>query len=396
MCKILVVDDDPMVRMAHQSMLTDNFDVASIGSGTEVFDYFKEQNADVVLLDVGLPDMDGFEVCRRLDQQGRLAQTSVIFVSGSTDLDTRIKAFSSGGDDFIAKPLNPVELMSKVGVLKKRKEYNQSIQKKLETAQRSASKAITTSSKLGRVMDFVAQSFSLHTLECLVDATFDLLTSLNLNAILLTEINGRYDYFSYEGQIKPIERELVDLLKTKGPSYEFNQRIQLNYPHVSILIKNMPDDSDENYNSIKELLPAIGSCISSRLSEIDAQENILLQTQDLIYSFDVIQATMKTLTASLGNNQQKASKRLHKMVYELNVFIQRLGLDDDQEERVIHYVDQAVEESLTLLDAGDTIFHSFEQILASLKQTVEKQNQVIEHVAQEKRQKASVLNRVLE
>ncbi len=84
------------------------------------------------------------------------------------------------------------------------------------------------------------------------------------------------------------------------------------------------------------------------------------------------------------------------MVYELNVFFQGLGLDDDQEERVIHYVDQAVEESLTLLDAGDTIFHSFEQILASLKQTVEKQNQVIEHVAQEKRQKASVLNRVLE
>lgn len=392
MCKVLVVDDDPIVRLAHQSMLAKDFEVASIGSGNEVLDYFDEQSADVILLDVGLPDIDGFEVCRRLEQGGKLEQTSVIFVSGSTDLDTRIKAFNSGGDDFIAKPLNPDELMSKVDVLKKRKEHNLSICEKLLSAQRIASRAESTSSGLGRVMDFVALSFSLHSVESLTKSVLELFATFELKVVMLTEVNGRYDYFSYEGEIKPIERELIDLLKNKGRVYEFNQRMQLNYPHISVLIKNMPDVTDERYARLKDLLPAIASCMSSRLTEMDAQENILLQTQELVHSFDVINATLKTLTSSLGSNQQKASRRLHKMVYELHGFIQRLGLEDDQEERVMHYVDDAVEDSLVLLDDEEAIFHAFEEILASLKETVEKQNRVIAQVTHEKRLKAEVLN----
>jgi DNA-binding response OmpR family regulator len=381
--KVLVVDDEPIVRKMHESMLSENFQVVSLASGKEALDYLNRNTADVVLLDLGLPDLDGFSVCQCLKQEGRLDTTSVIFVSANSDLETRIQAFNSGGDDFIAKPLNRDDLLAKIQLLRHRKQKQKLIEKQLSQANQAARKAIVTSNELERVMQFIEQSFTISSHGDLIDGLFHLLRILNLSAVLVTDINGKAEFFSSEGEIKPIEKELLELLKSKGPIYDFNQRTQINYPHISVLFKNMPIADSDHYQRLKELLPAIGGCLNSRLAEIEHQQNIISQAQDLIYSFNVIQVTMQTLTHSLGNNQQKAADRLHKMVYELQVFIQRLGLEDDQEERVIKYVDDAVEESLSLLDAGKTIFRSFQEILTSLKDTLEEQNKMIARVTQE-------------
>jgi DNA-binding response OmpR family regulator len=381
--KVLVVDDEPIVRKMHESMLSENFQVVSLASGKEALDYLNRNTADVVLLDLGLPDLDGFSVCQCLKQEGRLDTTSVIFVSANSDLETRIQAFNSGGDDFIAKPLNRDDLLAKIQLLRHRKQKQKLIEKQLSQANQAARKAIVTSNELERVMQFIEQSFTISSHGDLIDGLFHLLRILNLSAVLVTDINGKAEFFSSEGEIKPIEKELLELLKSKGSIYDFNQRTQINYPHISVLFKNMPIADSDHYQRLKELLPAIGGCLNSRLAEIEHQQNIISQAQDLIYSFNVIQVTMQTLTHSLGNNQQKAADRLHKMVYELQVFIQRLGLEDDQEERVIKYVDDAVEESLSLLDAGKTIFRSFQEILTSLKDTLEEQNKMIARVTQE-------------
>lgn len=381
--KVLVVDDDPMIRMAHERMLSDNFEVSSIDSGRGVFEVFEERQPDVILLDVNLPDLSGFDVCKRLDEQGLLKHTAVIFVSGHTDLETRITAFNSGGDDFIGKPLDPVELLSKMEVLNSRKRKAAQISSDLKEAQQAVMTVLSTSSELGRVMQFVEHSFSLHSIEKLVTSAFELLDSMGLKSACLTEVNGEKQFLSSEGVIKPIEQELLELLRSKGRFYDFNARTQTNYSHVSLLIKNMPLGEPEKYGRIKDLIPAVMGCLNSRLTQIESQQSLIKQAHDLVYSFDVIQATMRSLTSSLGSNQQKASDRLHKMVYELQVFIQKLGLEEDQEDRVIRYVDEAVEESLKLLDAGDTIFSSFEQILLSLQETIQNQNKVVERISAE-------------
>jgi hypothetical protein len=303
--------------------------------------------------------------------------SSVIVVSASSDLETRIKAFNCGSDDFIAKPLERVELITKINLLRQRKQRIGEVKQQLEQAHRAAMTAMKNSSELGRVMQFVEHSFSIASVEHLMDAALALLATFNLRAAAMIDISGRQLFFSSEGEIKPIEKELIELLKSKGRFYDFNHRTQVNYQHVSLLIKNMPIDDSDSYGRIKDLLPAIVGCINSRVSEIENREQIISQAHDLVYSFDVIQATMKTLTQSLGNNQKKATERLHNMVMELQIFIQKLGLEEDQEERVIAYVDDAVEESLALLDAGDTIFRSFEEILLSLKDTIERQQQFI-------------------
>ncbi|MEE4246293.1 MAG: response regulator [Kangiellaceae bacterium] len=384
MKKVLIVDDEAMIRTAHKEMIRDRYEVATAESAADMFSQLESDKPNVILLDVGLPDLDGFQVCQQLHEQKLLEDIAVIFVSGAADLDTRIKAFDSGADDFIAKPMKRVELLSKIDFLTSRKEETKQLNQNLQAAQQTVMTVMSSSSELGRAMQFVEHSFSLFSVDALVSAAFSTLNSFGLRCAIATEVNETISYFSSEGNVKPIEQELLELLKPKGRFYDFNQRTQVNYSHISLLIKNMPLDDPERYGRLKDLIPAIVGCLNSRLNEIEAQENIISQANDLIYSFDVIQATMVSLTESLGNNQSSAAERLHKMVYELQIFIQKLGLEEDQENRVISYVDEAVEESLKLLDAGEKIFTSFEDILQSLRDTVEKQHQVVERINREK------------
>ncbi len=380
MKSILVVDDEPMILMAHKRMLEDQFYVSTLDSGAKVCAFVQKHKPDLVLLDLALPDFDGFKVCKQLETSALLNDTAVIIVSGNSDLSTRIKAFDCGADDFIKKPLDPEELLSKLNVISERRKEQQDTQKELSETRKAMMAIMSNSSELGRAMNFIERSYELHTVKGLINEVQMLFSSYDLQTTIAVSINGQKSYFSSLGKVKPIESELLDLLAGEGRFYDFKQRSQVNYPHISVLIKNMPVDNQDFYGRIKDLLPAIMGCLNARLGEIEALEQVQQQNSDLIYSFDIIQATLKTLTSSLGNNQDQASKRLHQMVYELQVFIQRLGLEEDQEERVIAYVDSAVEESLELLDAGEHIFISFEQILVNLQKTIERQTLAMKRI----------------
>lgn len=102
--KILLVDDDAELReaLADQLVLTDDFDVFEAGTGAEALDRIKGQVYDLVVLDVGLPDMDGRELCRLMRKQG--VKSPIVMLTGhATDSDT-ILGLDAGANDYVAKP----------------------------------------------------------------------------------------------------------------------------------------------------------------------------------------------------------------------------------------------------------------------------------------------------
>lgn len=112
---ILSVDDDDDIRDLITAVLeSGSYRVANAASGTEALRTFDELHPDLVLLDVMMPDMDGYEVCDRLQEQGALESTPVIFLSALGSDGDRNKAFACGAVDFIRKPIKADELLGKV------------------------------------------------------------------------------------------------------------------------------------------------------------------------------------------------------------------------------------------------------------------------------------------
>ena len=117
--QILTVEDDERIRTAVRLALEDEgWDVVEARSGEEALDLFKRSDADVVLIDIMLPGIDGFEVCRRMRDAGQLAP--VLFLTAKAEAEDRIQGFVTGGDDYVTKPFSVAELVLRVGAILRR------------------------------------------------------------------------------------------------------------------------------------------------------------------------------------------------------------------------------------------------------------------------------------
>jgi pilus assembly protein CpaE len=113
--KILVVDDElETVRMVGLLLEHRGYEVIAALSGKECLEKAQAENPDLVLLDIMMPDVDGYEICRKLRTGPATADIPVIMFTARDRVTDRVAAFQAGADDFITKPVHPTELVSRV------------------------------------------------------------------------------------------------------------------------------------------------------------------------------------------------------------------------------------------------------------------------------------------
>lgn len=112
--KMLVVDDLALnIRMLHE-LFQDNFEVYMATDGLQAITKAQELLPDLILLDIVMPGMDGYEVCRRLKEDLKTAHIPIIFITGNFDEWDEVRGFELGGADFIHKPINPTITRARV------------------------------------------------------------------------------------------------------------------------------------------------------------------------------------------------------------------------------------------------------------------------------------------
>ncbi len=118
--RILVVDDEPrMIRFIRLNLEHDGFEVIEASSGTKALAELRDRLPDLVLLDVMMPDLDGFETLRLLRE---ISSVPVIMLTAKGEEDDRVRGLELGADDYITKPFSPRELVSRVRAVLRRTE----------------------------------------------------------------------------------------------------------------------------------------------------------------------------------------------------------------------------------------------------------------------------------
>ena len=116
--RILAIEDDERIRTAVRLALEDEgWDVLEAANGQDAFDAFSESPADVVLIDIMLPDIDGFEVCRTIR---RSSDVPIIMVTARADTHDVVAGLEAGADDYLTKPFAPKELSARIRALLRR------------------------------------------------------------------------------------------------------------------------------------------------------------------------------------------------------------------------------------------------------------------------------------
>ncbi len=113
--RVLVVDDIlPNVKLLEAKLMAEYYDVLTATSGEEALKRVENDNPDLVLLDVMMPGMDGFEVCSRIKSNPKVSHIPVVMVTALSDAEDRVRGLEAGADDFLSKPVNDTALMARV------------------------------------------------------------------------------------------------------------------------------------------------------------------------------------------------------------------------------------------------------------------------------------------
>jgi DNA-binding response OmpR family regulator len=158
---IIIEDERDIVELVRYNFRKEGFEVESFSRGREGLEYLRRNSADLVLLDILLPDEDGFEICKRLRADERLKALPVIFLTAKSEEMDRVLGLEIGADDYVVKPFSPRELVARVKAVLRRQER---VAEKREVVEAGALRLDTRTQEVsvrGRLVELSALEFKL-------------------------------------------------------------------------------------------------------------------------------------------------------------------------------------------------------------------------------------------
>ncbi len=379
---VLLVDDDKMTHKFIESQLEGEFNLIHAYNGDEGLSIAQNTQVAVILLDIEMPGQNGYQVCQTLKQDAKTKEIPVIFLSGKSKVDEIIKGYEAGADDFVIKPFDMAFLQTKLTVINKYYSERKKLSQKIKLAEDTAFTAMTGSSELGQVVSFVEKSYGVSTPEELAEHFLNLTRVWGLNCLVYMKLSAQNYYFSTKGVVKPLEQKLMESAKNDERFIDFGARTIINYPKVSILIKNMPVDNPEDYGRLKDLFPSAMGAIDAKLHALEVEKALTEQANQLTLTFHDMKTQLLDLTSSINNNQHHGYEKMRKMFYELEARIPTLGLDDDQEKYILDSVMNTIEEVTESVIASDDTNRTLANVLVTMQNLVDEQTAIVDVIKQ--------------
>lgn len=158
--RLLVVDDEPNIRdLLASSLRFAGYDVLSAGDGTEALRLATTEKPDLVILDVMLPDMDGFTVTRKLRASG--IDMPILFLTAKDDMRDNVEGLQAGGDDYVTKPFGLEEVVARINAILRRTKHSAVEQPLLRVADLELDDNLYEVHRGGRLIDLSPTEFKL-------------------------------------------------------------------------------------------------------------------------------------------------------------------------------------------------------------------------------------------
>lgn len=370
--KVLSIDDTPPNQALINKVLSPHFELELAMNAEEGWLKLEAFNPDIILLDVNMPDQNGYEFCEKLRSDMSLDHIGVIFVSALTSLDERLKGYEVGGDDYVCKPFDASELKAKI-------EANYAVRQKFveaknhaDFAQSAAFTAMTSTSEMGQVLEFLVSSLQTRDYHEVAKLLMSMLQSFELSgAVVFRSMIMGDQFYSPAGVVRPLERELLEKGRGAERIIAHNHLYMFNSPTASILIKNMPKDEDIA-GRLRDHLAIAVTVVEEKVQNLDVIREAENHKKTLLTSgIGQVDRTITKIDRKFSNFSDSMKERLDKMMVELEEHMLVIGLSEDQELSMIEKVKEQHERLAELYDETDDLERELIEASATLRKVLE-------------------------
>jgi len=368
---IMVVDDIESNRVLLRMILEDDFNIVECDSGPACLEMVDNDAPDIILLDVNMPGMTGYEVCTELRKHRESTTLPIIFVSAMDNVEERLAGFEAGGNEYITKPIDPEILLKKInnnlshlGEVKQAKEN-------ADSAMKVAMEAMTSSSELGQIIEFVKSSQDVTTPEGIGEKFCEIAQGFGLTASGV--IYGSPNLYINCAPDSMEARVITKFQHAKDSITSIGVRTLVKSNSMGLLINDMPVEDDTRYGRFKDHLMVLSSICDGRLLTIKANLSLKDQRVDVLSRIiKMTEGQVKKLTHKLAEHDSSTRSVMLDMITELEAKLFLLGLDQDQEEQLMSLAYEASEKLEKLKGGVDELEKELGTVLEGLYEVLNK------------------------
>jgi CheY-like chemotaxis protein len=367
---LYVVDDVEAGRRVIESAFGQLYKVESFASGAACLERVAVAPPDLLLLDVDMPVMDGYTLCRQLKSLPVSSDIPAIFISGLDDLESRLSGYDAGGDDYIVKPFKIALLKQKIEVLRRIGEGKSALRSRLDESDMLASMVMSNLDEYAVLIKFLRSLNSCEQYSDLAESILAMLRSYHLVGTVQFRLPQSELTINDEGPAKPLEASILRQISTQECIVTFKSRTAFNFGRVSVLINTMPLDDPDLCGRLRDLL-AIGA------ETLETKVKAMLAVQENSATKAEIAELLKSLDAAIREGSEKHAKArlqgadiVRQLMCKLDAEFSRLGMLESQEFAIKETLESKIDQLIEVYDFSSESEETLNSLSARLGQSL--------------------------
>ena len=378
---MFVVDDAQSACILLESAFGKEFRVESFATAEDCLERLTQDDCrpDIFLLDVDLPGIDGYTLCRRIKERQSLKNTPTIFISNLDDLESRLEGYDAGGIDYVVKPYNLDELRQKVGAVNRLSIERKSLRDKALESELLSSLVLSNMDQYAALITFLRSLNNCETPHALVESLFPLMRSYRLQTAIQIRLPGLEMTVNESGGSQPLEVAVINNMRSMEHIFEFKSRAAYNFEHITILVNNVPLHDPDLCGILRDNVAIAAECADAKLQTLQTKsENTVVKggAADLL---SALQTTVRDFSMDYATARHRGSSTTLTVLGELSQAFSSLGMSFEQEESIDKIVQSLADDLAEIYDFSGKTQQALNEIAEQLSSILNAATVAVDH-----------------
>lgn len=370
MPRVLLIDDESFVHDLVCEALTGCCCVISVETGEDALMATTQWLPDLILVDVEMPGMGGYETCRRFKGQEETAQLPVLFLSGHDLLEERLMGYEAGGDDYMTKPFELDELKAKVLHLLALNKNRSELKSMADFASSAAMTAMSSMSEMGALLEVLKRFNGCDSWSGLASIALEGLAAFDLHGVVQLRLPSGKLTLTSQGAASPLEESVIEHLQSMERIVHFKSRLCISYELVSLLVNDMPVEDEGRCGRLRDHLAMLVEGADARVKSILVTQESRLRGAAIERTVMRISEALREIDGNQRSGRSNARMAVEELLQKVDHALLGVALTESQEAFLAGTVREGVEKILAAQASEIDVQNRLTEITQELKNTL--------------------------